>query len=278
MTMRWEIHHRTFYSYAAPVRESFNEARLKPVSNEQQTVDSFLLKILPATRLQHYTDFYSNTVHHFELTEPHQTLLIESRAVVRTHPPPLLPLDATPGPMSSLAAAARTERCSDYLLASRYVDLTPEGWRLALDAATGQTDVWQTARSVMRFVHAEFRYEPMSTHVHTSMREVLTQRKGVCQDFAHVMLGLCRALKIPALYVSGYLATERASATHAWIEVFVPGHGWLGLDPTHDRQPDEHYVKVAVGRDYADVTPVTGHYKGTLDRTMEVDVQIRALD
>ena len=104
---------------------------------------------------------------------------------------------------------------------------------------------------------------------------MLQERRGVCQDFAHVMIGLCRALKIPALYVSGYLATEIASATHAWVEVFIPGIGWRALDPTHDRQADETYVKIAVGRDYADVPPITGNYKGTTDRSLEVEVKIK---
>ena len=129
----------------------------------------------------------------------------------------------------------------------------------------------------MGFVYRQFTYEPLATHVHTHMSSVLAQRKGVCQDFAHVMLGLCRAVRIPALYVSGYLATERASATHAWVEVYVPGHGWRALDPTHNRQTDPTYVKLAVGRDYADVAPVTGHYKGTMDRKMQVEVRIQAL-
>src|ERR1044071_4233153 len=126
----------------------------------------------------------------------------------------------------------------------------------------------------MGFVHQYLSYQSNSTSVHTHMREVLAARQGVCQDYAHVLLGLCRSLQIPALYVSGYLATEIASATHAWMEVFVPGAGWQALDPTHNRQPDETYVKIAVGRDYADVAPVKGIYKGTTERTMKVEVRI----
>jgi transglutaminase-like putative cysteine protease len=276
--MKWEINHRTRFVYASPVRDSFNEVHLKPVTNEHQTLDSFLLKVLPAARLRHYDDFFANCVHHFEIPEPHDTLLIEARSQVTTCPPFMLPVDATPAPLDRLAEAARSERCFDYLQTSHYVDNSPEIWRLAVDAVAGQTDVWQSALSIMRFVYGHLTYESNSTSVHTHMREVLGQRRGVCQDFAHVMLGLCRAVKIPALYVSGYLATETASATHAWVEVFIPGHGWRALDPTHDRQPGETYVKIAVGRDYADVSPVTGHYKGTTDRTMQVDVRINPLD
>lgn len=100
---------------------------------------------------------------------------------------------------------------------------------------------------------------------------------GVCQDFAHALLGLCRAVKIPARYVSGYLATEQACATHAWTEVLIPEIGWRALDPTHDCQPGENYVKIAVGRDYADVAPVSGHYVGTTERQLEVVVRITSV-
>jgi transglutaminase-like putative cysteine protease len=158
---------------------------------------------------------------------------------------------------------------------SRYVDISPETWRLAVDATIGQTDTWRAALAIMRYVHSRIEYVPNSTTVHTHMRGVLREGCGVCQDFAHVMIGLCRALKIPALYVSDYLATEKASATHAWTEVFIPSIGWRALDPTHNRQAGETYVKIAVGRDYADVPPITGSYKGTTDRRMEVDVKIK---
>lgn len=276
--MKFEIVHRTHFTYASPVRESFNEARLQPVSSEQQRVESFEIKVLPAARLQQYHDFYSNCVHHFELSEPHSTLSIESLLTVTTLAAPALPVDARPAKMDSLPAALQHGRCYDFLQASRYVDLTPETWRLAVDAAQGEDDVWQTALRLMKYVHQTITYHTNSTHVHTHMREVLKEKRGVCQDFAHVMIGLCRTLRIPALYVSGYLATESASATHAWVEVFVPGIGWRWLDPTHSRQPDENYVKIAVGRDYADVAPVRGTYKGTLDRTMIVDVKVEARD
>jgi len=116
------------------------------------------------------------------------------------------------------------------------------------------------------------------------MREVLKTRAGVCQDFAHVMLGLCRALKIPARYVSGYLYNgpadqlKGAQASHAWVEVYVPGHGWCGLDPTNNRAADGHYVKVATGRDFADVSPLKGTYRGTAKRELTVDVLVSRLE
>jgi transglutaminase-like putative cysteine protease len=273
--VKWDIVHRTSYTYAAPVKSSFNEVRLKPFSNEHQTLDSFLLKVLPPTRLLHYHDFYSNVVHHFEIPEPHMTLLVESQLRVTTHPPPPLPADAEPWPLARIAEAANDTRIYEFLQDSRYVELSPEAWRLALDATAGKTDTCQAALAILHFIHGHLTYLPRSTTVHTHMRDVLKERRGVCQDFAHVMIGLCRSLKIPALYVSGYLATESASATHAWVEVFIPGFGWRALDPTHNCQTDGTYVKIAVGRDYADVPPVTGNYMGATDRTMEVEVKVQ---
>jgi transglutaminase-like putative cysteine protease len=271
--MRYDILHRTRYNYAAPVRDSFNDIRLQPMPIPEQVVESFLLKILPAARLTHFKDFFSNWVNHFEILEPHSYLMIEAQSRVNTRPPPPLPAEKL-CPFEKMKEATNIERCFDYLQSSRFVELTPEAWKLALDAAAGMDDAWLATLALMKFVHGFLKYESFSTHVHTHMSEVLKDRRGVCQDFAHLMIGLCRSLKIPARYVSGYLATEAASATHAWMEVYIPGHGWRGLDPTHNCQLGVTYIKIGNGRDYADVSPVSGNYRGTLDRQMQVEVKI----
>jgi len=272
--MKYDILHRTRYVYSAPVRDSFNDVRLEPPSIPEQTVESFLLRILPAARLNHYTDFYSNWVHHFEIPEPHTYLLIESQSRVTPRwPAPFAP-DARLCPLSKIEEAQHIERCFDFLQNSRFVEIEPDVWRLAVDATVDCDDVWQAVLALMQFVHGFLKYEPHSTHVHTHMRDVITQKRGVCQDYAHLMIGLCRSLKIPARYISGYLATESASATHAWVEVFVPNVGWRAVDPTHNRQLDNTYVKIGHGRDYGDVPPIAGNYRGTLQRTMEVEVKI----
>ena len=272
--MKFDIFHSTRYDYASPVRDSFNDVRLQPMPIPEQAVENFLLRILPAARLRHFKDFYSNWVNHFEIPEPHSYLLIEAQSRVITRPPPPLPASANVCSFAQMQEARNVERCFDYLQASRYVEISPESWKLALDAIQGIEDAWLAALALMKFVHGHLKYVSNSTHVHTHMSEVLRDRRGVCQDFAHLMLGLCRAVKIPARYVSGYLATEAASATHAWVEVFVPGHGWRGLDPTHDCQIGETYVKIGNGRDYADVSPISGNYRGTLERKMTVVVKI----
>ena len=283
--MKLQVFHRTHYEYAAPVRDSFNEARLQPTNSEGQVCHSFLLKVLPATRLSHYMDFQLNCVHLFDINEPHQSLSIEATSIVSTSPSRVLAAGHASLPLTELDAACRQlERCHDFLQGSRFVEPGPDTWRLGLDATVGVTTTWQAAQAVMQFIHREFVYTPASTNVHTHMRDVLLNRRGVCQDFAHVMLGICRSLRIPARYVSGYLYNgpadqlRGAQASHAWVEVFLPGSGWHGLDPTNNSQPDERYVRIAVGRDYADVTPIKGTYRGTSERKLTVDVLVTSLE
>jgi transglutaminase-like putative cysteine protease len=271
---RWQIQHRTSYMYFAPARDSFNDVRLMPSNNARQTVESFVLLTTPSVPLRQYYDFYGNWVHHFEIPSPHPNLVIESRSVVLAHPPPPLSSETITAPLAALPGLAKSSDCFDYLGASRFVDVEPETWRLAIDATDGITDTWQAVQALMRFVRSHLDYKPASTHVHTPLREALAQRRGVCQDFAHLTLGLCRALKIPARYVSGYLAVEKARATHAWVEVWIPTVGWLALDPTHNQQIDHTYIKIGAGRDYGDVPPVTGSYRGTYEHKMEIELRI----
>lgn len=282
--MKLHVLHRTRFKYATAVHESFNEARLQPTSAGQQVCHSFVLKVLPTARLSHYIDFHLNYVHLFEINQPHTELSVEANSVVTTGDAPALAATEEPAPLTRLAECARLDRCYDFLQSSTYVEVNADLWRLAIDATEGQTDSWQAAQAIMRYVHREFRYQSAVTHAHTHMREVLQSRVGVCQDFAHVMLGLCRALKIPARYVSGYLYNgpvdqlKGAQASHAWVEVYILGHGWIGLDPTNAKLADGHYVKVGSGRDFADVSPVKGTYRGTAKRELQVEVLVSRLE
>jgi transglutaminase-like putative cysteine protease len=272
--MKWKIFHSTRYDYLSAVRDSINNVCLQPMPVPEQTVESFILKVLPASPLTHSKDLFSNHISRFEISEPHSSLLIEAESRVVTHPPAPLPATEKFCTFEEIQAAPNIECWFDYLQASRFVELSPEAWKLAVDAAEGLDDAWLAALALMEFVFGYLKYESYSTHVHTHMVEVMKDRRGVCQDFAHLFIGLCRALKIPARYVSGYLATEKASATHAWVEVFIPGQGWRGLDPTHNRQIGETYVKIGHGRDYSDVPPISGNYRGTRERRMTVAVKI----
>jgi len=272
--MKWEIFHSTRYDYLSAVRDSVNNVCLQPMPIPEQTVELFILKVLPASQLTHSHDLFSNRISRFEIIEPHSYLLIEAQSRVTTHPPVPLPASEKLCSFAEIQTVSNIESWFDFLQASRFVGLSPEAWKLALDATQGLDDAWLAALALMDFVFGYLKYEPYSTHVHTPMAEVMKDRRGVCQDFAHLLIGLCRALKIPARYISGYLATEKANATHAWVEVFIPGQGWRGLDPTHNRQIGETYVKIGHGRDYADVPPVSGNYHGTRERKMTVAVKI----
>jgi transglutaminase-like putative cysteine protease len=143
--------------------------------------------------------------------------------------------------------------------------------------------VYHKAAALMRWIHQEFRYEPGATNVNTHLEEAFQMRHGVCQDFTHVMLGLCRAVGIPARYASGYLyngprdTLVGAQASHAWAEVYLPKAGWIGFDPTNNTLADERYVKISVGRDYDDVAPVRGNYQGTGHCRMEVEVAVEKI-
>jgi transglutaminase-like putative cysteine protease len=278
--MKLRISHRTAFRYESPISESHNELRLQPVSDERQDCRSFVVRIFPVTKLSHYIDFFLNRVHFFELSEPHAELSVESMSLVETTVPPA-PSAHRQAAMAELAPLARTDVCYDFVQSSTLVTLNAEAWRAAQDAAGGIDEVLTAADAIMRHIHGSFTYDAAATTVQTRMDEALRLRRGVCQDYAHVMIGLCRSLKIPARYVSGYIfngggerALIGADATHAWCEVYLPEFGWHGLDPTNNKPADDHYVKVAVGRDYADVPPVRGTYRGSSAQAMEVKVSV----
>lgn len=279
--MRLHVTHRTRFTYAEPVKDSFNEVRLKPTSASGQVCESFHLDIQPPSAISEYIDLYRNCVHCFEVSRAHHELSITATSIVDTVDQPLGPADdATPAPLANMGACARTELCHDFLQPTAFVEASPELWRLALDATQGITDAWQASLAIMRHIHREFRYLPESTQVSTRATAAALALTGVCQDFTHVMLGLCRALKIPARYVSGYLYNgpadqlKGAQASHAWVEVYIPGSGWCGLDPTNGQRVDGRYVKIGAGRDYTDISPTRGTYRGTANRTMFVDVLV----
>jgi transglutaminase-like putative cysteine protease len=173
---------------------------------------------------------------------------------------------------------------AEFLVDSHYVPLDVAVWRESQDALQGgRSDVWSDVRRMCRHVFTSFTYRPRSTGVATLATDAIKLRAGVCQDFAHVALGMCRCAGIPARYVSGYFVKsqrqpDEEEASHAWIEAYIPGYGWASYDPTHDRVADERYIKIASGRDYGDIRPVSGTYRGGKTRSLEVEVRVRAVE
>lgn len=280
--MQIRVFHRTVFRYRSPVVESFNEARLRPVTDDLQTCRSFALQVTPHVTYTEYCDFYVNAVQCFEITTPHTDLIVEARSDVET----FYDSRTIPGGTCDLAAlhAERArETYYDYLTPSRYVTLGGALRDLTSQILpSGPIHLWADSERINEWIFDHFTYSPRSTHVHSSVEDILHSRQGVCQDYAHLMLAVCRHVGIPARYVSGYFLNDTRSVTatepeasHAWVEVYIPGFGWRGLDPTHRRAIDERYVKIAVGRDYADIRPLKGTYRGgSSEREMEVEVRI----
>ena len=282
--MRLQVYHRTRYQYGSPVSESFNEARLQPVEVPLQRVHSFDLRISPQASFKCQKDFYQNHVHRFDILGLHQELLVDATSVVTTIPP-ILPVEgAEVYPLSEMHRCLVMDRCYDFLQPSAYIVPDETSMALAREILQGELDAWRACLRIMTFIHEGFRYQAQVTNAHTTMAEALGLRQGVCQDFANVMIGLCRGLHIPARYVSGYLYNgpadqlRGAQASHAWVEVYLPGLGWLALDPTNAQAAGERHVKLAVGRDYADVSPFKGTYRGTAQRTLGVEVLVTPLE
>ena len=280
--MTLKVVHLTRFLYRGEVLESHNEARLCPISDPLQRCVSFDLKITPAVKFITRSDFFLNRVDYFDVMEPHEVLEIESTAVVETRAemrgslPEGLGLRALDDPCVDVSVF-------DFQVPSQLIQVpaaaVEEARRVIGDTVT---DLWRDGVALGKQVHETFEYVPGATDSRTPVAEALASRRGVCQDFANVMIALCRSRGIPARYVSGYFYNGKTEdceieASHAWVELFVPGYGWKGYDPTHDRPSDPRYIKLAVGRDYADVRPVGGRFLGRGTQSMVVEVRVRRL-
>jgi transglutaminase-like putative cysteine protease len=274
--------HRTTFTYAGPAHDSFNEVRLRPVDNETQACRQFTLRLEPEAPRREYIDFHGNTVHYFDIVAAHRALVVEAESEIETVPD----ADRAPVPAAPFIPASpppEWEMQAEFYSDSPYVPLAPELLRESQAVlADGCTDVWNDVRRLGQHVHRTLAYRPNVTGVSTLATDALKLRAGVCQDFAHVMLGLCRTQGIPARYVSGYFLIENPrpgeiEASHAWVEAFIPGYGWAAYDPTHDRPANERYIKVAVGKDYTDIRPVSGTYRGAPTRDLRVEVTVREI-
>jgi transglutaminase-like putative cysteine protease len=277
--MKISVIHQTVFEYGGPVWDSVNTLHLEPRNFPKQETLESIIKVLPATQLNRFDDLFGNVAHHFEIGAQHHRLEVESQVKVETFPLDI-PDEGMSGGLEMLGEAEIHEATLQYLSSSHWVSINPEIWRRALDLTNGLEAVYSKATSIMEWIHNGFEYVSGVTDADTHVEVVFGLRKGVCQDFTHVMIALCRAVGIPARYASGYLyngpldTLVGSQASHAWCEVFLPGTGWTGFDPTNSNLADERYVKIAVGRDYADVAPISGSYRGSSHCRMEVNVLV----
>jgi transglutaminase-like putative cysteine protease len=286
---RYHFVHTTEFVYDGPVSESYNEVRLRPIHDDRQSCLSFRLITAPASRGTVYRDSHGNWAHQFNVLAEHRQLKVEAESVVLVHEAP----NGVHAPMP----LADFDACKDQIDEEYFDFVAPTGYvphlqRLTeiIQAAEEASDstVEGFAKTASDLIHQRFRYVKGATHVHSSIEDSLTIGAGVCQDFAHLLLGVLRMRGIPARYVSGYLVPGSAAApdakqeeviggqaSHAWAEVLTSNNTWMPLDPTLGRPVGLRHVRVAYGRDYGDVAPVRGIYKGHAGQSLAVDVRVR---
>ncbi len=293
--MNYRVTHRTEYTYEAEVSASYSEAHLVPRRLPHQScfTSEIVIDPEPLDYREHY-DFFDNRTSYFSIHEPHRSLSVTATSLVDVadHSGQLQLGDREAWD----AAAARLHGDKDaelitarqYLLDSPLVAASAELRAYAEPSFRPGRPLVDAVIELTSRIHTDFDYEPGATNIATSLDEVLRARHGVCQDFAHLGVGCLRSMGLPARYISGYLETDPppgkkklvgADASHAWLAVFVPDSGWLDLDPTNDRVPNERYITTAWGRDYADVTPLKGVvFSGAGDHDLHVSVDVARVD
>lgn len=282
--MLFEVRHITEYRYDRPVRESVIEVRMQPRRTSGQGLASFEVDVEPHAQILSYADSWGNAVHHFDVPHPHDQLDIAARSVVETYERSVPPASLSTDEWTALASDAVRGECWDFLAMHGFVQETA-----ALHAFVDSKglmdlksrDPLTALRDLNRLIYEAFDYEAGVTEPDSPIDHALTEGRGVCQDFAHIMIAISRRLGVPARYVSGYLYTDRethdrsmAGATHAWVEVYLPTLGWTGFDPTNDLVAGERHVVVAFGRDYSDVPPSQGVFKGEAEGRLSVGVSV----
>lgn len=276
---RFIIQHITKYTYAEAVRESANQVKLFPIKDEYQLVETQKINITGDPFLETYKDYYGNEVGSFMNVAPHTELVIDSTIAVVTMERPL--------PQDAVAVADQWNHLNELKELLPFLDFLKQEQCNALYEVKAVADaaiyhnlsVFAAVLHLNEYVYRNFQYIKGITSVETTVDEIWKIKAGVCQDFAHILLVMLRLLGIPARYVSGYVCPKDdhlrgEGATHAWVEAYIPFYGWLGVDPTNNCIVNDRHVRLAIGRNFADCSPVKGTYKGTAHQTLEVGVTV----
>lgn len=291
--MKLAVTHRTAYLYSEAVTTSHHEARLTPRESEVQHTLSHELLVSPRPEAQRRRfDYFGNRALHFSLSEPHRSLTVIAKSVIELKPLAPPELGATPA-WENVRQRLKSDRRRDVLdayamtLDSTHVSADAQLALYATRFFTPGRPLLEAVQALVAAIHAEFVYDPRATEISTPVLEVLRQRRGVCQDFAHLAIGCLRSHGLAARYVSGYLLTRPppgktrlvgADASHAWFATFVPEHGWVDFDPTNNVMPAGEHVTVAHGRDFADVTPIRGVILGGGQHQLSVAVDVATVE
>jgi transglutaminase-like putative cysteine protease len=298
--MRLAIRYVTRFLYEGPVWQSHNALRACPIDDENQRVVEYRVTTNPSARVYSYVDYWGTRVDAFGVRPPHPRLEVVAEAVVETRAP-LLPAwvagDGTAGDPDSAPCTRVALAAPDFVLANtEYLESSPHTrWDEELHRQAEEwivpagNDAGAAVVALVRAVGRTMQYAPGATTVGVDVNAVLRERVGVCQDFAHLLIALCRSVGIPARYVSGYLLSDDSShgqaprggivevKTHAWVEVGLADGVWVPLDPTNQAPVGERYVKIGHGRDYDDVLPLRGVYLGAAEHQLDVVVRMREL-
>jgi transglutaminase-like putative cysteine protease len=264
------VYHLTEYRYPEEARDSFNQLWLYPVDDSRQALLEFRLGLSPEATLKSHSDFFGNRVHRFHIVGPHRFLRVEMQAKILTFAVP----EPKPVPVGLLKPLE--PRFFEFLAPTSRVPLHPNWLQiLRFRRPNLNEDLVGYLLELTAYLGAWFRFDPEATKVDTPLLEAVQGRAGVCQDYSHAMIAVLRSVGIPARYVSGYVLTGVDSeASHAWVEVFVPGAGWLGYDPTNHRPASQEHIKTAHGRDYDDCPPLRGSRTGGGKERLEVSVRV----
>jgi transglutaminase-like putative cysteine protease len=284
--MFYSIRHLTRFRYKTPVSESLMELRMHPRTEGGQRCLSFQLSVDPRARVYEYRDYLGNMVHHFDVPGHHRELKIVAEALVEIEPAPEPPENLEPSAWDQLDAQAAAGDYWEMLMPSQFAQPSETLFSLIEPLEVRRRgDPLGFLRELNSAVYEWFEYVPKATRVDSPIDHAIEARKGVCQDFAHIMIALVRHVRIPCRYVSGYVYPRAKhqdrspeGATHAWVEALLPGLGWVGFDPTNNVIAGERHIRTAIGRDYADVPPTKGIFKGNTDSQLTVSVRVAPSD
>jgi transglutaminase-like putative cysteine protease len=282
----YSVRHTTTFRYEPAVRESVMEVRLQPRSDGEQRCLNFVLNVDPTANVMQYRDFVGNVVHHFDIAGKHTVVKVTAQSAVEVQNM-AAPRAGDSGDWADLDALVAGDDYWEMLLPSHFAQSSPPLEQLAVELGCERRgNPLRLLTELNEAIYKLFAYVPNSTKVDSPIEEALETRQGVCQDFAHIMIALVRRMKIPCRYVSGYMFhrddTEKdrsvEGASHAWVEALVPRLGWVAFDPTNNLVGGDRHIRVAIGRDYADVPPTRGVYKGEAQSELSVAVTVSPAD
>ncbi|WP_437919582.1 transglutaminase family protein [Sphingobacterium sp. LRF_L2] len=275
----YTIVHITRYAYPSEVTDSANQLILYPKSDDQQHVLEHTIRICPTVNIDYFDDYFSNKVGFFTIVEPHNQLEIRVEMKVSTLPHVFGEQSLSPDEQRLTLRELKWEFPFVDFLQLEHIHSNAEILHVIEQHVDDRCDITETVDALSSFIYKNFSYKQGVTTVESTVDEIWQLKAGVCQDFAHLLITMLRMLGIPSRYISGYICPSSSElrgegATHAWVEVYIPGLGWKGIDPTNNCWVNERHIKIAYGRDFNDCTPVKGTYKGTSDHILTVSVVI----